>query len=77
MAIVDLGLPDGNGIDVIREFQGISPRVLIVVASGGFEGRSSERPQSRQVFSPETVCPDRIISPGRRPVRRPRPAYRG
>jgi DNA-binding response OmpR family regulator len=36
MLIVDIGLPDSNGVDVIRELRALSPELLFLVISGNF-----------------------------------------
>ena len=33
--IVDLGLPDGSGLDLIRDFNSVSPRIPVILASSG------------------------------------------
>jgi two-component system response regulator RegA len=34
MAVVDLRLPDGNGLEVVREFKAINPAMAVVVLTG-------------------------------------------
>jgi two-component system KDP operon response regulator KdpE len=39
MVIVDIGLPDCHGVDLIRELQSLAPGVLVLVTSGNFENK--------------------------------------
>lgn len=41
VVIVDLGLPDGSGLDLIRELNGIAPRVPAILATSGEAGMES------------------------------------
>lgn len=38
VVIVDLGLPDGSGLDLIRDLAAASPRVSVLLASSGDDG---------------------------------------
>ncbi|HKP88830.1 MAG TPA: PAS domain S-box protein [Thermoleophilaceae bacterium] len=37
LALIDLGLPDGSGIDLIKELQASSPRAQALILSAGFD----------------------------------------
>lgn len=43
LVLVDLTLPDGDGLDVVAAFAGAEPRVPVVVLSGSEEPAASER----------------------------------
>lgn len=42
VAIVDLGLPDGSGLDVIAHMHGLQPRVPIILGTSGSEQEAAE-----------------------------------
>jgi DNA-binding response OmpR family regulator len=39
MATVDINLPDGDGIEVIRELRALSAQLIVLVMSGTFDDR--------------------------------------
>jgi two-component system KDP operon response regulator KdpE len=39
MAIVDINLPNGDGIEVIRELRALSAQLIVLVMSGTFDDR--------------------------------------
>jgi len=43
VAIVDLGLPDGSGLELIRRMNGMTPRVPILFGTSGAEREEAER----------------------------------
>ncbi|WP_224815569.1 response regulator [Hasllibacter sp. MH4015] len=43
VAIVDLGLPDGSGLDLIRKMADASPRVQVILGTSGAEREEAER----------------------------------
>lgn len=43
VAIVDLGLPDGSGLDLITRMNGMRPRVPILLGTSGAERHDAER----------------------------------
>ncbi|WP_282076635.1 response regulator [Epibacterium ulvae] len=42
VAIVDIGLPDGSGLDLIREISSATPRVSVLLGTSGDLGREDE-----------------------------------
>jgi len=42
VAIVDLGLPDGSGLDLIRELAALTPRVPVILATSGMSDLAGE-----------------------------------
>jgi CheY-like chemotaxis protein len=43
VAIVDLGLPDGSGLDLIRQMDNMQPRVPIILGTSGAEAEAAAR----------------------------------
>src|SRR6056297_1044484 len=43
VAIVDLGLPDGSGLDLIAQMHAMQPRVPIILGTSGAEREAAER----------------------------------
>ena len=43
VAIIDLGLPDGSGLDLIAEMDGVQPRVPVILATSGAEREAAAK----------------------------------
>jgi DNA-binding NarL/FixJ family response regulator len=43
VAILDLGLPDGNGADLIADLRGANPGAAVLALSASLDPRSRER----------------------------------
>jgi DNA-binding NarL/FixJ family response regulator len=43
VAVLDLGLPDGNGADLISDLRGSNPGVAVLIVSGSLDPASLER----------------------------------
>ena len=43
VAVLDLGLPDGNGADLIPDLRGSNPDVAVLIVSGSLDPSSLER----------------------------------
>jgi DNA-binding NarL/FixJ family response regulator len=43
VAVLDLGLPDGNGADLIADLRGTNPGAAVLVLSASLDPRSRER----------------------------------
>lgn len=49
--IVDLGLPDGSGVDLVREMVGVKPQIAVILGiSGDLEGEKSMRAAGAHEF---------------------------
>jgi DNA-binding NarL/FixJ family response regulator len=60
VAILDLGLPDGNGADMIADLRGINPGVSVLVLSTNLDPKSLER--ATQAGADEIL--DKFATPG-------------
>jgi PAS domain S-box-containing protein len=68
LALIDLGLPDGSGLDLIRELQAASPRAQVLILSAAFD-----RPELARAIQAgaagvlsKTVAVDEIVHAVRR-----------
>ena len=43
MAVLDLSLPDGNGVDLIAELRGSNPDVAVLILSASLDPASLEK----------------------------------
>jgi DNA-binding NarL/FixJ family response regulator len=60
VAILDLGLPDGNGADLIADLRGANPDVSVLVLSANLDPTSRER--ATQAGADEIL--DKFATPG-------------
>jgi len=60
VVILDLGLPDGNGADLIPELRGINPEVAVLVLSASLHHANIER--AMQAGASEVL--DKLATPG-------------
>jgi DNA-binding NarL/FixJ family response regulator len=60
VALLDLGLPDGNGSDLIADLRGTDPGVSVVVLSASLDPKSVER--ATQAGADEIL--DKFATPG-------------
>jgi DNA-binding NarL/FixJ family response regulator len=60
LAILDLGLPDGNGADLIADLRGANPGVSVLVLSANLDPTSRER--ATQAGADEIL--DKFATPG-------------
>ena len=60
VALLDLGLPDGNGSDLIADLRGTDPGVAVVVLSASLDPKSVER--ATQAGADEIL--DKFATPG-------------
>lgn len=47
LVLLDIGLPDGNGLDLLRDLRSVSPVYVILVTARAEESRSVDRPRGR------------------------------
>jgi DNA-binding NarL/FixJ family response regulator len=60
VAVLDLGLPDGNGADLISELRGTNPDVAVLILSASLDPASLER--AAQAGASEIM--DKLSTPG-------------
>jgi DNA-binding NarL/FixJ family response regulator len=60
VAVLDLGLPDGNGADLISDLRGANPEVAVLILSASLDPASLER--AAQAGASEIM--DKLSTPG-------------
>jgi DNA-binding NarL/FixJ family response regulator len=60
VAVLDLGLPDGNGADLISDLRGSNPEVAVLILSASLDPASLER--AAQAGASEIM--DKLSTPG-------------
>ena len=60
VAVLDLGLPDGNGADLISDLRGTNPDVAVLILSASLDPASLER--AAQAGASEIM--DKLSTPG-------------
>jgi DNA-binding NarL/FixJ family response regulator len=60
VAVLDLGLPDGNGVDLIADLRGASPGAAVLVLSASLDPTSLEK--AAEAGADEIV--DKFATPG-------------
>jgi DNA-binding NarL/FixJ family response regulator len=60
VAVLDLGLPDGNGVDLIADLRGTSPGAAVLVLSASLDPTSLEK--AAEVGADEIL--DKFATPG-------------
>jgi DNA-binding NarL/FixJ family response regulator len=60
VAVLDLGLPDGNGTDLIADLRGTNPGLSVLVLSASLDPKSVER--ATQAGADEIL--DKFVAPG-------------
>ena len=60
MAVLDLGLPDGNGPDLIAELRRASPGVGVLILSASLDAKNLEK--ATQAGADEIL--DKLAAPG-------------